>query len=219
MNISFQDWGPSAILTRFEVKDMAEIFFAADANIMFHGKMKEKIKNPKSTRGLHSYFDGSHHIYFNWDLIRESFRAKQPSGGNVAVADLRVLAGMVLAHEVQHANQHHVHELQHKSFWKRRGRYMTRPSEREARNFADNNIDVIAGVLGVSLVGRDRSRTIIAEPEIISIAESFVGAERVAVSDIVEELRYSRLINAVNVDKVSEILREMGIEVYCSALE
>lgn len=207
------------MLTHQEVKDLTEIFFRFDDNIMFHGQMKPDAAKKKTVRGLHSYKGGSHHIYFDWSLIKKSFKEKTAIGGNVPVADLRVLCGMVLAHEVQHANQHHIHEEKHKSFWKRKGRYATRPSEREARNFADNNVDVIAGVLGVSLAGRDRSKTIVADQEIIDVAESFVGAEKVAVRDIVDELRLSKMNNPINVEKVRDILEEMGVEVYCSALE
>ena len=214
--VLFENWRPDAIITMDNARDLVDLFYMFDADVIVHGCMPDK-RERGSTRGLHVWTLDGHDIFLSWKNIRSAFNEGKPIGGNIFVPNIKVCAGMTLAHEITHANQHHKHSEESKSFWKRRSRYMTRPSEMEARTFADNNIDIIASVVGVSLPGRDRGHVVNGDGELQDIIEALSDVHEISIHDVVDELRRSGVNNPINVGKVVDSLRLLGVEVYTHA--
>lgn len=210
-NILFTNWDEQrCYLLRENVRDLADLFIRFDnKTIYFHGYMREdRLKNKKKmTLGLHSYdplFD-RHDIYIDPQKIEFCFGSKMRTGGNRIAPDIHIAVGMVLAHEMQHANQYIHHNGQLSFFGKKKSKYKTRPCEREARSFADENVQVIANVLGISI---SKEKLIdVPQDELSLIADCLSESDEVTVTDIVDELRQSGLNNAVNVMKVKSLLQ------------
>lgn len=191
-------------ISRQEAQDIVDSLFRSSRRFTLYGRMK-KGKEAK-TRGLHiRSIDGVHEIYLNPKLIEECVKGKVACGGNLVSPNVRLAFGMVLAHELQHANQTITHAEGERAFVG--GKYSARACEREAREFADTNVQIIAGILGVNL---KKEQVVQAAPtgELDDVIDSFRGVDDVSVQDIVEELRQSGLNTATNVLKVR---KELGI--------
>lgn len=206
--ISFFDFDESLVhLSKTEVQDLIDALFRDDAHFRIYGKMRKDRKS-KPTLGLHVYdaITDSHEIYLSPEKIEACFNMKTRAGGNIVAPHLKIAMGMVVAHEVQHANQHLVHGDEKSFFGKKRSRYRSRPCEREARNIADESIHIIAGIVGVELLHEKFEK--IPDDEVESVAECFLDWDDVSTQDIVEELRNSGINNAVNVMKVKKFLSD-----------
>lgn len=215
--VFFEHYIPSEVLlTKREVLDLLDVLYRGTDTFHIFGVMRSD-RQRRPTLGLHvtSDFFGGHEIYLAPQKIHDCFYRGLPTGGNRKAPNVRLAVGMVLAHEIQHANQTILHENHPASFYgKRRSRYRTRPCEREARQFADDSISIIAGVLGVELA----KEPVVAIPsdEVNLVAECLAEADEVSIQDIVEELRQSGLNNAVNVSRVKGMLAEWGVKLCVS---
>jgi len=193
-------------LTKTEVKDLVDVLYrTGDGNFVIHGHMRAGEK--PAIRGLcvGDNLFGSVEIYIAPERIVKSYHEGRPVGGNRPALSQKMAVAAVLAHELQHANQYRVHNSTHSSFFgKKRSKYRARASEREARNFADENVEVIARVLGVELPKKKCAAVQIDNVEMIAKWLADVGD--VEVVDIVEELRSIGMNNAANVAKVKELL-------------
>jgi hypothetical protein len=147
----FYSWWDSGVkLTKEEVQDIVDLLFRGDAPFFIYGVMAKDAK--KGTRGRHEFLGNCHVVHLDGRAIVQDVSEGLPVGGTIYVPDPRLGTAMVLAHEVQHANQHLDHARADKSFWgNKRSRYMNRASERDARMFADQNMRVLAEILGIPL--------------------------------------------------------------------
>ena len=183
-----------------EVKDLIDVLFRGDGHsIRIHSYMHES-RRKRPTLGLHMYNQlfSEHDFYMAPEKIEDCFERGFSPAGNRKAPNLKIAFGMVLAHELQHANQTVVHVSHPDSFYgKKRSKYRMRPCEREAREFADESIPIIAGVLGIEL--KKEQLVEIPPDELRLVAECLSEADEVNVQDIVEELRQSGLNNIVNV--------------------
>lgn len=207
--VEFQSYSQADTgLSKTNVVDLIDSLYRGDSRFIFYGVMRSD-RRSKPTLGLHVYSEmcpNVHEIYIAPDKIRNAFSTNRPTGGNKVAYDARVAVGMVIAHEVQHANQTHLHVGSHKNFYgKERSRYRTRPCEMEARQFADDNIGVISGILGFEI-----PKTFVpTQPnfdELELVAECLAESDIITVPDIVSELKLSGMNNAVNVMNVKRIL-------------
>lgn len=190
---------------------MVDIFYRGDGSITISGTMRKGEKKTYLGLCVYSSFFGTTEIYIDSKKIREVQMEGRRTGGNRVSPSPRIAIGMVLAHELQHANQHLIHDSSHSSFFgKDRSRYLTRSSEMEARQFADDNVRIISEILNEKLKNEIRNNPSV--DEIKQVAESLAECDSVSVGDIVEELRLSGLNNAVNVSKVKELLADMGVQ-------
>lgn len=216
--VQIHDYNPSRMfVTEQEIKDLVDLLFRGDRSFHIHGVMHESRAKPnpsgRKTLGLHMYnvITEEHDIYLDPTGIIETFEQGRPTGGNIVAPTPEMAVGMVLAHEIQHANQTIVHSSHPTAFYgHKRSRYRTRPAEREARIFADDNIQLIAAVLLVEIKQEDRLLEIPPD-EFELLADCLAESDEITTLDIVEELRQSGLNNAANVFKMKELLQERGV--------
>jgi hypothetical protein len=149
----FYSWDPQKVfLTCDEAQDIVQLLFRGDSHFFLYGVMSADVKDKSRTRGNHQFLGSCHVIHLNGDAIVRDVKNGDPVGGTIYVPDPRLGAAMVLAHEVQHANQHLDHANEDKAFWgTKKSRYENRAAERDARMFADQNMKILASVLDVPL--------------------------------------------------------------------
>lgn len=212
--VNFYSYNPlKTLMSESEVRDVIDSLFRGESRFSIYGTMRHDRKN-KPTLGLHvsGPLINDHEIYLAPEKIRDCFDRGAACGGNVKAPHIKIAMGMVLAHEIQHANQAMIHKNHPTSFYgKERSRYRTRPCEREARAAADESIKILAAIFNIQL-HKDKFEEIPAD-EINLIAECLAESEEITVRDIVEELRLSGLNNAVNVSKVKSLLSEWDVRV------
>ena len=208
-DVKFYDFDESSVgLTRGQVRDIVDVLARFEGKFVLHGYMRSDYRG---YLGLHvsDMMTTLHEIYLDGAETRKVHAAGRSTGGERVAPDPQLAVAMVLAHELQHANQHHVHVTGGKGsksfFGKKRSRYRTRACEREARMFADESLDALARILG-----REPKETVLTKQddpaELVQIARSFLGAEDVGPADIAQELRASGLNNPANVARVRELI-------------
>ncbi len=146
MNIAFENFSRFNILSEQEIQDLADVF-SRDENmdLTVRGDMPPK---RKSLRGLHS-FDSTtkkHVIFLSKEEITRAFKERSRCGGNSVPKSLKMAAAMVMVHELEHGNQVVSHGLNEKFYTHRN--YMSRPCERGARSFVDDNMKIIEAIIG-----------------------------------------------------------------------
>jgi len=214
-SISFFDWNSNDfLLSKQEVIDIIDVLFRGEETFHIYGKMTRERQN-RPTLGLHvshALSPGLHEIYLAPEKIHGVCAFNRPTGGNRVAPHLKLAEAMVLAHEIQHANQSlNFDHTKQKSFYGDKKRYRTRPCEMEARSFADDSVQQLAAILKIPLA-HEEIKTV-PRSEIDLIVECLSEADEVSIRDIVEELRSSGLNNAVNVKSVSARLSEAGTKV------
>lgn len=209
--ITLVDWDDlDSTISGQEVRDLVQLLYAgADTNFEIISCQMKRF------RGQHQYFGlyRVHRIQIDRRNIQSAVERKIHCGGNSIAPNLRMGVGMVLAHELQHANQFLRHKWNEIFFTKKK--YISRPSEMEARQFVDNNLDVIAGVLGFRLEHRQTRTPTLGgtKDRLIKLADDLEGSQTLTVKDLVEELRSSRMNNPKNVERLSNILIERGVKI------
>ena len=211
-----------SILSEQEVRDSVDAFFRfGPDSFIFYGKTSG------TEYGTHVFdpLSRSHEIHIDPNKIAKAFKIKGRVGGNTSAPSMKAALLMVLCHELTHANQHHTHashagKIDAKFYGLTAAgkvipfkTYMGRPCEVEARRTVDENMHVIRAMSGLPDL-KDRSEKDVDEDaELYSVAESFYDLETVQVGDIVDELRLSKLNNAINVEKIIGFLQGNGVEV------
>jgi hypothetical protein len=177
-------------------RDFIDLLYRGDERIPF---IISGSPLQKKLRGRHIGSTTGHRIEICAENIIRDFNAGLPIGGNLKAHDAKMAVFQTFAHEIQHANQTHVHSSR-EGFWTRPG-YRRRPCEQDARLFVDENLETIAAFLGITLPSR-RVRAAADERdyelELTSLAEDLSEFESLSVRDLVEELREVDLNNPVN---------------------
>jgi hypothetical protein len=197
------------ILSEAQARDFVEMFYRwGDAKFNITTNEKER-----RWRGeCRSDGFGGHTITLCRKNIVRDFNMKLSVGGNILAPTIECAAGMVLAHEIQHANQTKLHKFQ-EGFWKDH-RYWNRACERDARLFVDEHANEICAYFSAPPPmrrgiggGGDQGG------EVLAVADLLCECEAVSMDDVRDELRASKVLNPVNVAAVIARLRESGIEV------
>lgn len=198
-------------VSKEEVSDLLSFFYRwgdASFEIVCHDENPHK-------RGSHVYVPTSrkHIITLSRPAIERSVRMGYDIGGSFPAPTVRLGIAMVLVHEIQHANQAGLHEP-NENFYTHRV-YISRPCEREARNFVDENRELIWSLMDPERVALPARRLSEREQRdrVEDIAELFSDLSEVWVDDIREELRLSGLNFSKNVEIVRMILGSRGVEI------
>ncbi len=174
-------------------------------------------------RGAHVYAHMSqvHKISISRVAIERGVQGRARMGGNKTAPSVRMGLAMVLVHEIQHANQTGLHNYAENFYT--HPHYMTRPCEREARDFVDKNMAVInsimsqdgfhdeitlaegTGVYGMKAPTFDR---------VEDIADVFEANSRVSMADLLTELKLSGLNSPKNAGRLRAICQQKGIEIF-----
>lgn len=208
--VTFQPSFQGFLLSEAEVRDFIDMFYRwgdAKFNILCD-------ESEKRFRGEHRLgLSGMHIITLVRKNITRDYEAKIRIGGNLQAPTLKVGAGMVLAHELQHANQTKIHKLS-ESFFKSKS-YHHRACERDARAFVDEHMEEICGYFAVPFQSRSRCAGAgnqgEAAEEALAVAALLSECEGVTMDDIREELRASGILNPRNVQAVVGELRRQGL--------
>lgn len=204
----------SGIVSEHEMQDLVSAFYRYDQHVRISigRKPSDPRDRKKKTMGLH-FWTGTHHsIDIFVDNIRDSFKGGTRAGGNYPPPSFKMAVGMVLVHELTHANQAHTHSRDER-FYNARV-YKSRPCEREARATVDGNMRIISEILSEPFV---QSNVLIERPpedqEILDIVDSFSLLDEVKLDDIKDELRSSRILTPSNVLKISDMLRSLEVQI------
>ncbi len=219
--VIFEDFS-DFILSEDEVRDFIDLFYRWDDSTFFVrvDEMERKF------RGQHSLgFAGqSHTITLVKKNITRDFNKKSSIGGNMVAPTLRVAAGMVLAHEIQHANQAKLHKDEMGFYGKKLGltptgkprmkQYWGRATERDARQFVDEHMNEICAYFSVDPPMRQKSTEPgVDQDEVLVVADLLCECSEVSMEDIKEELRASKVLTPSNVRIVLERLQEQGFAI------
>jgi hypothetical protein len=163
--------------------------------------------------GEHRYYGfGGHRISLIVDNLEKYFAKGSPLGGNVCSPSLQVSAAMVLAHELQHANQVKMHAAS--SAFYDDHKYIDRACEREARNFADEKFGEICVYYGIETpLKKQVIRPTDEQSELEAIKDLLLECHSVTMDDVKDELRASKLLNPKNVKNIISDLRLAGVKI------
>ena len=210
----------------FDLLPQQEVIDVIDTFFRFGPKSFYIIGRTKGREyGMHQFdpMSSRHVITVDPSKIIKCFDRQGRLGGNQHAPTLKAACVMVLCHELTHANQHYSHTGRNgfdAGFYgvNASGKvipfktYMGRPCEVDARRTVDESMHIIRAMCGLPDMV-DRSLRIVDDSEVFSVAESFYDLETVLVADIVDELRRSKLNNAINVGKIIDFLEGNGVEV------
>ena len=208
------------ILSEAEVRDFIEMFYR-------WGDTKFLIRTDESERTFRGECQS------NWDghvitLVRKNIEwdhaRGRACGGNLVAPTVKSAAGMVLAHEIEHANQSKFHKNASKFYGKLGGlnkkgqprmqRYKYRACERDARQFADERLSEICSYFGTPF----QTRQVLSDggnspDEVLNVAALLQGVSAPTMEDVRDELRASKILNPKNVQLVVEELKKRGVAV------
>jgi hypothetical protein len=213
------------LLTENEVCDFIDMFFNFD-----DPKATWWIKNVSGKvdfHGQHEYHPITHQhtISFCLKNIEKNYaKGRRDFGGNLVLPDIdkRMAAALILAHELQHANQSKIYKGQlfygylgglNEKGKPRMKHYKGRACERDAREFVDGHINEIFAYF--NLPPPRRNKVFVAEDpdEMVEIADLLCECPQISMDDVRDELRASRILNPKSVQRMLEILRIRGVEI------
>jgi len=176
--------------------------------------------------GQHQYNPNTkeHTITFNENKIKKRYaKGLRIYGGNLKLDDISVsmAAALVLAHELQHANQSKLHRGNELFYGNLGGydvkgkprmkHYKGRACERDAREFVDGHLNEIFAYFNLPAPRRNKVYVADDTDELIEVANLLLECEEVSMDDVRDELRFSRILNPKNVQRMLEILRSHGV--------
>jgi len=220
--VRFEGWAPiKDLMTEEQATALIDLLYRGEnAEFILHGHLPEgmSLLRSKGLRGRHCLEFGLNRIHLVPQNILKYCRESRPVGGNRRCDDPRLGAGLVLAHELQHANQHLLHR-QGEMFWGRKPftKYLSWPHEREARQFADDNRSIVAATLGVELP-KEMPELADVEATLEDIVTCFGELEEISIVDLREELRDAGLNNPVNIQRARERLLAAGVRVLSGSI-
>lgn len=203
--------GAPAHLSEQEMRDLVDVLYRwDDSSFVITLDRKDGTR-----RGQHSWnpMTRNHAISLFHTNIAEAIRLRQRLGGNMSADDPKLGAAMVLAHELQHANQSQTHSTNEQFY--RKKEYNKRPAEREARAFVDDNIETIAAIIGHPLASAPLSPPAMdpdADPAKL-VADDIGGPSEVSLGQVREALRELDACNPLSIGRTVGMLREMGTAV------
>lgn len=224
---SFEDFG---LLSKSEVCDFIDMFFMYDdlqtkwiiRNVPRGGMAKVDFN------GQHMYNPNTreHYITFCLDNIERCFKkGRRDFGGNLKLPDinLKMAAALILAHELQHANQSKLHTGNELFYGvlggfdakgkPRMKHYKGRACERDAREFVDGHLNEIFAYFNLPLPRRNKILVAEDADELVEVTDLLCECETISMDDVRDELRASKILNPRNVQRVFQILSERGIEI------
>lgn len=214
--VTFEEFADlSSLLSEEQVRALIDILFRGeDARFLIRGCLPQGTRGARVTGlgGMHQRgLDGVHTIHVVPKNIRSRAIRGGAIGGNRKVSDPKLAAGLVLAHELQHANQTMNHKPGSSFYGKPFQRYAAHACEREARQFADDNLSTVAGVLGISVPhgGYQQDDTM----ELVDLVDCFLELDEIPLKDLIHELRECGMNNPENVRRCREKLQEYGVNV------
>lgn len=223
-SFEFEGWeNVEGLISRSEVQDFVEMFYRWEGTkFTFFGAstpadLRKKFNDKRIKTGLRGECrifmpERRIHITLVDSTIRNGFTSKTQLGGNLLAPTLNVGAAMVLAHELEHANQFRTHKPTSGFF--NEHRYINKASEREARRFADEKLREICAYFSVPYeVAAARVDPEEEESEIDGVISLLSECTEVTMDDVREELRASRILNPANVQEVVRRLKDEGIVV------
>lgn len=165
------------------------------------------------------------------NIRRQHSSGRRDFGGNLKLPDIdvKMSAALVLAHEIQHANQAKSHKGNELFYGylggfngkgiPRMNHYKGRACERDAREFVDVHLDEIFAYFDLPSPRRHRVLVPDAQDEVAEIADLLSECEKISMDDIRNELRSSNVLNPKNVQRVLQILQERGLKQEGSAVK
>lgn len=220
---TFPDLG---LLSEDEVCDFIDMFFHYDDPQAKWIIRNVSRKEAGDFNGQHMYNPNTreHTISFCKENICRCYtKGRRDFGGNLKLPDIdpKMATALVLAHELQHANQSKLHKGNELFYGvlgginakgqPRMKHYKGRACERDAREFVDGHLNEIFAYF--NLPPPRRNRVIIAEDpdELVEIADLLCECEEISMDDVRDELRASKLLNPTNVQRLLQILQERGV--------
>ena len=219
--VIFQKFDEKFPLSQAEIVELIDLFYRwGDATFY----VNHDIDKPGTRGQHHSDWAGHHYIALAKKAIHNSFKNKQPIGGNVIAPTLKVACACTLVHELMHANQVKFHKGEMGFYGKMIGtnargnqrmkHYKGRACEREARAYVDEHINEICAFFAVeplrpiaTLGGR------VGQDEVLSVADLLCECEEVSLDDIKDELRISHILNPSNFKTVMDVLKKKGFKI------
>jgi hypothetical protein len=212
-------------LSESEIKDIVEMFYRwEDSKFVFDQDKMAK----RTYRGQHvCMWDGTHKISFSMKNIEKDFKNKQRIACNMPAPTLKVAAAMVLAHELQHANQEKLHKGEMGFYGRMQGttkngnprmkQYWGRACEREARAFVEEHLNEICAYFAAPFQMRRKAATIgdngSENREVSAVAALLKECPQVTMDDVRDELRASKILTPANVQAVLGILRKAKVNI------
>lgn len=207
------------------VSDFIDLFFEhADPTATWLVRLED---GRVDFNGQHMYNPNTreHTISLSERNIRRHFDSgRRDFGGNLKFPDidLRMAAALVLAHEIQHANQSKIHRGNQLFYgylggYNARGKprmkqYKGRACERDAREFVDSHVNEIFAYFDAPPPRRHRVLVADDSDELVEVADLLCECEEVTMDDVRDELRASGILNPKNVQRVLEILRDRKMD-------
>jgi len=209
--ITFHNPGAFQILSTDEITDLINFFYRWK-DTKFRVVCDD---NSRTRRGAHLYMhpERMHQITLSAHAMSIGFHSGLRMGGNGPAPSLRMGAAMVVAHELQHANQAGQH-LANERFYTHRD-YNTRPCEREARSFVDSHMRELMTMVAPELLQVHIPVTAMCADQdgIGEVVGLFEGLSEVTVTDIRTELRLSGMNTVKNFEMVRDQLVGLGIRI------
>lgn len=204
------------ILDDREVVDLIDFFYRWN-DTRFEVVWERDDASNRHRRGCHIYEHQrrTHVIKLNAQCIIRACNSGQRLGGNGTApgGSPRAGAGMVVTHELQHANQAGQH-LATEKFYTHRD-YNTRPCEREARAFVDSNLRQVLTLVAPELLRVQPAGGVVCADldGVEEVVEVLGELSEVTTADIRTELRLSGINNPINLGRVIHMLTERGVKI------
>lgn len=226
-NIDFdQSFNCFTLLNKDVVCDFIDMFYAYDDQTDVKWIITAETKSDFHGQHMFNPNTREHYIRLNEKNIRDSFtKGLRRFGGNLNLPDIDLMlaAGLVLAHELQHANQSKFH-AKDKNFYgylggftangkPRMKQYKGRPCERDARAFVDEHLNEVFAYFNRDTPRRSKAAVVDDTTEVDAVVDLLLECDEVNMDDVRDELRSSKILNFKNVQKVISALREHGMQI------
>jgi hypothetical protein len=218
---SFSSFG---LLSEDEVCDFVDMFFNYDDTNVTWTIMN--VDKGVDFNGQHMYNPNTreHTITFSKKNIAKNYcKGRRDFGGNLKLPDIdmKAAAALVLAHELQHANQSKLHKGNELFYGNLGGldsrgkprmkHYRGRACERDAREFVDGHLNEIFAYFNLPPPRRNKVFVPEDSDELVEVADLLCECAEITFEDIRDELRASRILNPRNMQRMLEILRTRGV--------
>jgi hypothetical protein len=216
--VTFEAFGTfQSFISRAEVEDLIGVLYRGPEDKRFSviGQLAPGTKKTTLANCVFLSYENTHVIRMDLRKISAAL-GHGNMGGNRPAPTLRMALAMVLAHEIQHANQA-VNPFNHRtSHSKPFQSYHGRAQEIDARRSVDENIEVIARVMNEK-APYNAVKVAEVEPETVDlkpIVDDLCECETLTVEDLNEELRSIGASNPKNLQALRAKLEKKGVQIF-----